>query len=119
MKIIFIIISLLSFVCFADDLNHSCMYTTKYDSLKYTIKITYCCQEGELDCDNVYYEGIRKKDKSNIKLKGKTINHYSSHRLLGYQFQHNDYYYIIRGHQLSIYKNKVLLQSEELEALKN
>lgn len=109
--------SLLSFVCLANDFNHSCLYTTKYNSLKYNIKISYCCEEGELDCKNVYYEGTRKKDQLYIFLKGETINHYSSHRLLGYQFQNNDYYYIIRDNQLSIYKNNKLLQNQELEEL--
>ncbi|PIT16930.1 hypothetical protein BHC44_08210 [Snodgrassella alvi] len=68
------------------------------------MKIVSCCKEGELDCDNVYYEGTKKKDKSFIQLKGKTINDYLSHRFLGYQFQNNDYLYIVQDNSLTIYK---------------
>jgi len=110
MKFILIIVFLLSFKCLAND----CPYNIKYDSLKYNILITYCCQEGELDCDKVYYKSINKKDQSSINLKGKTINNYSSHRFLGYQFENNGYQYIIRNNLLSIYKGEKLLQENIL-----
>lgn len=117
MKIVYIVIFLLSFSCFANEPNHGCLYTNKYESPRYKIKVVYCCEEGELDCDNIYYEGIRKKDKTYIKLKGKTINDYLSHRFLGYQFKNNDYIYIIQDNALSIYKNDKLLQKEFLNQL--
>jgi hypothetical protein len=104
MKVLIILMILLSFTCSAEELTRDCLYTNNYKSARYTIKIVSCCKEGELDCDNVYYEGTRKIDKSFIQLKGKTINDYLSHRLLGYQFQNNDYLYIVQDNSLTIYK---------------
>lgn len=109
MKLILILVLLLSFECFGNN-----FYQVNYESSNYTIKITYCCEEGELDCDEVYYEGTSKKDNSYIQLKGRTVNNYSSHSFLGYQFQKNEFLYIIRDNVLSIYKGKKLLQKEEL-----
>jgi hypothetical protein len=119
MKVLIILMILLSFTCSAEEITRDCLYTNNYESAKYTIKIVSCCKEGELDCDNVYYEGTRKIDKSFIQLKGKTINDYLSHRLLGYQFQNNDYLYIVQDNSLTIYKKNKLLQKDLLNLLHN
>lgn len=114
MKFILIIFFLISFNCFAGDCTSSCLYSINYDSAKYNVEITYCCEEGELECDNVYYKGTNKINKSFIYLKGKTINNTLSHSFLGYQFENNGYLYMIRDNLLSIYKDKKLLQENEL-----
>ncbi|WP_392551886.1 hypothetical protein RHO14_10465 [Orbus wheelerorum] len=110
MKFILIIAFLLSFKSLAND----CSYDIKYDSLEYNILVTYCCEEGNLDCDKVYYKGVNKKDQSSIYLKGRTINNALSHRFLGYQFENNGYTYIIQNNLLSIYKGEKLLQNNTL-----
>lgn len=113
MKFILSIAFLLSFKCLAN----SCLYDIKYDSLKYNVVINYCCEEGEVDCNQVYYQGINKDNQSSIFLQGKTINNSLSHRLLGYQFENNGYLYIIQNNLLSIYKGKKLLQETVLYAI--
>ncbi|XKM12767.1 hypothetical protein RCS94_06985 [Orbaceae bacterium ac157xtp] len=112
-----IVFFLIAFNSFASDFNSSCLYSIHYDSEKYDIEIIYCCEEGELDCDNVYYKGTNKIDKSFIYLKGKVVTVSQTHRFFGYQFDNNEYNYIIRNDFLMIYKNGEFLQEYELHEI--
>lgn len=42
----------------------------------YVITITSHCEEGDMDCDNVSYQGVNRNNKKSIRLKGHDVVHY-------------------------------------------
>lgn len=100
-------------------------YSEKLEGEHFIINIKVNCEEGNLDCNNVSYTGIRKKDQAKVSLTGKTINNPDTHDLQGYEFQKGDISYFVYKNicdlkschdVLEVRKKDKLLLSEKLGA---
>ncbi len=91
------------------------------ESLKtknFSINITRNCQEGEVICDKVSYNGTDLKTKKSIKLTGKTVYRMCSDKVtpcqfLGYEFLNGDYrYFVTESGTLQVFKKGKLVFKE-------
>ncbi len=64
-----------------------------YSSTNYDIYIDVLCEEGNVACDKVTYQGVRKSDGATIRLKGKTMNRARTLNFYGYEFKNGAYVY--------------------------
>ncbi len=64
-----------------------------YSSKNYDVYIDVHCAEGNVACDRVNYQGVRKSDGATIRLKGKTMNRARTLNFYGYEFKNGVYIY--------------------------
>lgn len=113
----FVISIFLFFLCSVDIFASNNCEHFYYESASKYIEIKYCCEEGELDCDDIYYKSIDKKNNSVLVLKGKTLNDFISKRFLGYEFNEKNFTYTIINNILRTYDNDELLLEEEISPI--
>lgn len=91
----------------------------------YVITITSKCEEGVVDCDDVRYVGVNRKNKKSISLKGRDLMHYCPDdqgdgpgktpcHHIGYEFRNGKTIYTISDDGSLAVKlgSKVLLQEQ-------
>ncbi|QLK62995.1 hypothetical protein GE278_20555 [Enterobacteriaceae bacterium Kacie_13] len=90
-------IFLCSMNCFAQDYRlHPGI--PDFEGHHFDIDIKVNCPEGEIECDDVSYDGINKKTGARLHLKGRVITNYYSHDFRGFEFKNGNYIYTLRPH---------------------
>ncbi|MGB3511783.1 MAG: hypothetical protein WBA93_21620 [Microcoleaceae cyanobacterium] len=83
----------------------------------FKITISSNCQEGEVTCNNIYYQGVNLNTGESIQLVGKTLHATCADgitpcQFIGYEFRNGSYRYIVTedGFLLVYQARKLLLE---------
>ena len=91
---------------------------------RFDIDLKYNCEEGEMACQDVDYDGINKNTGARLKLKGRVMFNSHSYDFQGYIFDNGQYSYTLNpdyskegnAHEIWVlnifYKNKILSHDE-------
>ncbi|MFU2315164.1 hypothetical protein [Rahnella sp. PCH160] len=81
-SMLIVLICMCSMSCFAQNYRlHSGL--PDFEGQRFDIDLKDNCPEGEMDCDDVSYDGINKKTGARLHLKGRVITNYYSHDFRG------------------------------------
>lgn len=66
-----------------------------FEGQRFDIDLKYNCQEGEVTCGDVDYDGINKKTGARLHLKGQVMSNPNSMNFQGYEFYNGKYSYTL------------------------
>ncbi|AYH49652.1 hypothetical protein B6N31_19375 [Dickeya fangzhongdai] len=89
--IISIIAVIISFNAFSKEEN-----LPFFEGKTYNIYLSYGnCSQNEIECSDITYHSVNKKNKSELNIKGKTLNIGPSKNFRGYIFKNGEYTYTL------------------------
>ena len=76
------------------------LYSGVLDTENYRIRIETLCEEGEVSCNNIHYEGVSKRSGYSLSLLGESMHlrckdGVTPCRFLGYYFEKDDFKYYV------------------------
>ncbi|WP_413530059.1 hypothetical protein [Rahnella inusitata] len=94
-SILIVVAFIFSINCFANTYRlHSGL--PDFEGQHFDIDVKVNCSEGEMECDDVIYDGINKKTGARLHLKGRILTNYYSHDFRGFEFKNGNYIYTLR-----------------------